>query len=149
MDPAYQHVMVEWIAQAMAIVVLALIRVISRQWFAAAGVLVGGAVGFSPLFLLRGPAVWAVLSIIALVSTIALALVFAAIGRWVVLLLVCLISILPLTYHWFVFEPFPPSSNLLAKQLVVMSQLASLLAPLWCAFAGMELLGRLDRVRSA
>jgi hypothetical protein len=134
-----------WWAQVGAAGALALKSAISDRWFAAMGAIFGLTLGFLPLFVFQGPAVWKPWELIALLSTVGLSVLYGAAMRWKRFALVTLLLTLPVGFHTIARTIFLTTLNSpLLTPVALLGELATLLGPIICALAIRELFGRLD-----
>ena len=136
-----------WIAQAVAAAALAVYLAIRSRWFAACGTVLGLALGFLPLHLFQGPAIWAPWIHLAAAAAIVLVIVYIVTMRWKRLALALIIVGLPLAYVLFIRDSLPSTfdASLLAPAGIV-GEFSVLFAPLICAITAKELFGELDRL---
>ena len=135
-----------WVVQAIVAVVLACRSALAGRWFAAIGAILGIVIGWSPFFLLRGPAVWGPAVSIAIVSTLALATIYATASRWRALVATLLLVTIPLAYRVLAYERIPPSTNAIFGTLALLGDTSFLLGPILCSLALREALGWLDHI---
>lgn len=131
--------------QVIAAVAVAAYTAFHRRWFAAGGVLLGFAIGISPFFVLQGSRAFEAAIPIALLSIIALPILYAIARRWKALLVI-LMLLVPVAYLFLGYEKFPPSSSAFFSTLAALGEISFLLGPILCALAGREVLSWIDRI---
>ena len=137
-----------WVVQIGVAIVLATISGFRHQWFAAAGVIVGIGFGFLPLYMLRGPKVWAPLVLMAAVSAFGLAAYYCITKRWKRFATVVLLVGIPLSYTVSYSQLVHPNWWWrVGAPIGVVGDLAILSAPILCALAVRAFVGELDRLR--
>jgi hypothetical protein len=133
-----------WIGQAVAALVLAFAAASYRRWYAAAGTVLGLAIGSAPFVVVQGPSVWGPAILVVVTSSIALVVLYGAMARWKSLLAVLLIVAIPLLYRLFAYQSYPPSMSPILEVLALLGEIDFLLGPIVCALAFRAMLGWLD-----
>jgi hypothetical protein len=142
-------ILVFWIAQILIVIIFLIRNALAKLWLSATGLVIGLIIGFSPVFFIRGPAVWGPFVVILEVSTATLLLVFILQMRWVAFVFVLLILALPQAhnafqaYDVFGYKSFS-SSNAFLKNLDVVAQMQFFFGPLVCSLAFAAIFSLLD-----
>jgi hypothetical protein len=146
-------ILVVWAAQAFVVFVLVLRAAFARRWFAGVGLVLGLAVGLSPLVAgqnvdsHRGTVVFGISIILVLLSAIVLIAAYGFGRRWVALALTIAIFGIPVPYILLASNWFPSSStSTILKPLEILGQFDFLLAPVACALACQEILAWVGRL---
>jgi len=140
-------ILIIWVIQAVAVLMLATRAAYLRRWPAAAGLVLGGLIGFSPQILARGQigpeaaaTVFGASIILVLLSAVALAVAYGIGRRWSALLVVLAILGVPNLYMLAGIKSFPPSSSpTFLGPLEALGELNFFLAPIACALAFREI----------
>ena len=146
-------ILVFWAVQALVVLVLLVRAAFARRWFAGVGLVLGLAVGLSPLVAgqnvdaHRGAAIFGISIILVLLSAIVLIAAYGFGRRWVALALTIAIFGIPVPYILLANSWFPSSSTpTILKPLELMGQFDFLLAPIACALACQEILAWVGRL---
>ena len=141
-------ILIIWAIQAAAVLILATRAAYLRRWPAAAGLLLGVLIGFSPHVLARGQVgpeagatIFGASIILVVLSTLVLGVAYGVGRRWIPLLLLLAILGVPSAYMVAGIRSFPPSSNpAFLGPLEALGELNFFLAPIACALAFREIL---------
>jgi hypothetical protein len=135
-----------WGVQLIAGVVIAVFDLLLRKWLRAVGTLLGLVVGFLPVLLIRGPALWDSANLVAPISVGVLVAILGVRLQWKALVAVILILAAPLAYHSVALTSYPPRLNAALTFISAVAEMELLLGPIICAVTIRTLLGWLSDV---
>jgi hypothetical protein len=142
-----------WAVQALIVLAIAARTAVGRRWFAAAGLVLGLAVGLSAQIAgqnvasHRGTVIFGMSIILVLLSAFVLIIAYGVGRRWVALVLTIAIFGIPVPYILLANRWFPPSSTpAILQPLELRGEFDFFLAPIACALAGQEILAWVGRL---
>jgi hypothetical protein len=124
--------------------VLAWRLAVNSKWFAALGTVTGAVVGCLPFFLVKGPAAFGPAISIVIASMAILTVAYAVARRWIALIAVLLLFVVPLAYRIVLYAQIPPGSYPFLRTAAMLGEGTFLLSPVFCALACREIFGLLD-----
>lgn len=138
-----------WGVQLIVGVVIGVFDLLLRKWLRAVGTLLGLMVGFLPVLLIRGPALWGPANLVAPISVGVLVAILCVRLQWKPLVAVALILAAPLVYHSIALSSYPPRLNAALTSLAAVAEMELLLGPIIFAMTTRTLLGWLSDVTLA
>jgi hypothetical protein len=146
-------ILVFWALQALAVLILVVRAAFARRWFAGSGLILGLAIGLSPLVAghnvdsHRGTVVFGMAIILVLISAVVMIAAYGVGRRWVALILTIGVFGIPIPYMLLASRWFSSSSTpALLKPIEILGEVDFLLAPIACALACQEILAWIGRL---